>query len=614
MRWLETCSGTRRLCVTDGYGLLRGRLTCTVPCRVSELRTGKGRGMLWVLCFMGCFGPTSTCPPTSTFLSHFSLCSVLISKLPPLRPTPCSRAPHAARTNSRPMSSQHEQDDTDDLYFFHEGSKNHVKFLLCQFWMLIGIGGCLLAAYQNATGTGKHATPVWHDRMLWWQMEQPSELRIKQRSPQLLLLVLGCVYEVTRGNQYYAEGMEYNGYCRGTDVTKAYLSADFEKDGTDDLSTLSPAECLGVDHWSKFYEEKSASGDYPLVAKHVGREDAAPTSQPSCSGRAFRSRGLSLAPHRALLAGLYTPKGEPAAALIAFRECLAQGEAIQAAHAARAASAPNCSRTPAAPSTARRGVHHAASLSARLARAPARCNPLGPRTLACSLARTHARTHLRVRTPQARGSSLNTPHLSCRDAPARRGRRSAASACSHRPPARASISRGGRARACRRRGSARPTGSGCARAVLALAARVPRPRHRTPRAFRTAAAAAVARRAPPACQPRRRIWTQNGAAKTTTSRAVRARAARADGRRGHPAPSPLRPPSRHFPDSSRRPQRPADSLPCRSQRPKSIQTACWTSVAARCAPGSHQAATRARAAARHGYPEHASSCGVNGVP
>ena len=37
-------------------------------------------------------------------------------------------------------------------------------------------------------------------------------------------------------------GEDYNGYCKGHDYTRAFLSADFAKDATDDLSDLLPGD------------------------------------------------------------------------------------------------------------------------------------------------------------------------------------------------------------------------------------------------------------------------------------------------------------------------------------------------------------------------------------
>ncbi|KAL1523408.1 hypothetical protein AB1Y20_018348 [Prymnesium parvum] len=130
---------------------------------------------------------------------------------------------------------------------------------------------------------------------------------------RLLLLVLGRVYDVSRGAQYYAEGEHYHGYCKGDDHTRAFLSADFEKDGSDELHALTPAQCLGVQHWSDFYVKKALEGEYPYVGVHEGR--------------------------------FYDRYGQPTEALIAFQACVTRGEMLKAENARLSASAPNCTRT-----------------------------------------------------------------------------------------------------------------------------------------------------------------------------------------------------------------------------------------------------------------------------
>lgn len=76
---------------------------------------------------------------------------------------------------------------------------------------------------------------------------------VKENKKQLLLIILGRVYDVSAGKGFYSPGAEYHGYCLGRDHTLAFLTADFEKDSTDDLSELMPAQCLGIEHWSEFY-------------------------------------------------------------------------------------------------------------------------------------------------------------------------------------------------------------------------------------------------------------------------------------------------------------------------------------------------------------------------
>ena len=148
--------------------------------------------------------------------------------------------------------------------------------------------------------------------------------QIEERKDRLLLLILGKIYDVSKGKQFYAPGMEYNGYCVGIDHTRAFLNVDFENDGGDDLSTLSPGACLGILHWGEFYVDKDKKGEYPYVGLHDGR--------------------------------FYDRSGQPTPALVNFSSCVARGEVMKAAHAASAAAAPNCTRTPLEKVPARAGT------------------------------------------------------------------------------------------------------------------------------------------------------------------------------------------------------------------------------------------------------------------
>jgi len=89
----------------------------------------------------------------------------------------------------------------------------------------------------------------------------------------LLLVVVGEVYDVSKGREFYgrtADGVaeSYTGYANGTDNTRAFLTADFENNATDDLSDLTPGQCLGIEHWRLFYRNHSK---YTFQGFHVGR-------------------------------------------------------------------------------------------------------------------------------------------------------------------------------------------------------------------------------------------------------------------------------------------------------------------------------------------------------
>jgi hypothetical protein len=107
--------------------------------------------------------------------------------------------------------------------------------------------------------------------------------QIAEKQSPLLLVVVGEVYDVSAGREFYGRtadgGAEsYTGYANGTDNTRAFLTADFENNATDDLSDLTPGQCLGVEHWRLFYVNHSK---YTFQGYHVGRyydEHAQPTA------------------------------------------------------------------------------------------------------------------------------------------------------------------------------------------------------------------------------------------------------------------------------------------------------------------------------------------------
>jgi hypothetical protein len=45
----------------------------------------------------------------------------------------------------------------------------------------------------------------------------------------------------------------YEGFVNGSDASRAFLTADFANNATDDLTGLTPGQCLGVEHWMGFY-------------------------------------------------------------------------------------------------------------------------------------------------------------------------------------------------------------------------------------------------------------------------------------------------------------------------------------------------------------------------
>ena len=132
-----------------------------------------------------------------------------------------------------------------------------------------------LAAFFGALGT------VWYlnlisdtdDRewLAWRRVYTSNELQTvwkrRQLDPLLLLVAVGKVYDVSTGRQYYADG-SYEGFASGHDHSRAFLSADFEHNATDDLTGLTPGQILGIEHWVQFYERHAT---YAYVGVHEGR-------------------------------------------------------------------------------------------------------------------------------------------------------------------------------------------------------------------------------------------------------------------------------------------------------------------------------------------------------
>ena len=127
--------------------------------------------------------------------------------------------------------------------------------------------------------------------------------------PQLLLVIVGDVYDVSADREFYAPGGGYEGFVY-QDVSRAFLTADFENNATDDLDDLLPGQCLGIEHWQSFYRDHAK---YTFVGRLHGR--------------------------------FYDAYGEPTEARSRFHACAAQGVAARSAARTVAVSATPCSST-----------------------------------------------------------------------------------------------------------------------------------------------------------------------------------------------------------------------------------------------------------------------------
>ena len=119
------------------------------------------------------------------------------------------------------------------------------------------------SAAQCRQGEGEDGCCVYSTR------ELEAVWARRESAPLLLLVVVGKVYNVSAGRAFYGSvGAGYEGFASGADHTRAFLTADFEHNATDDLGNLTHAQLLGVAHWAQFYEDHAV---YKYAGVHVGR-------------------------------------------------------------------------------------------------------------------------------------------------------------------------------------------------------------------------------------------------------------------------------------------------------------------------------------------------------
>jgi len=74
-------------------------------------------------------------------------------------------------------------------------------------------------------------------------------------SPGLFLAMLGVVYDVSKGPQYYGPGGGYS-FFSGKDASRAFVSGQFDDEGlVQDVGGLSSGDYLGLEEWTSFYEK-----------------------------------------------------------------------------------------------------------------------------------------------------------------------------------------------------------------------------------------------------------------------------------------------------------------------------------------------------------------------
>ncbi|XP_022198922.1 neuferricin [Nilaparvata lugens] len=92
---------------------------------------------------------------------------------------------------------------------------------------------------------------------------------------RLYLSILGEVFDVTKGQEYYAPGKGYHGFV-GKDGSRAFVTGKFTEEGlVDDVLDLSHSDLVSLREWMKFYHET-----YKFKGKLIGRyydEEGKPT-------------------------------------------------------------------------------------------------------------------------------------------------------------------------------------------------------------------------------------------------------------------------------------------------------------------------------------------------
>ncbi|CAG7834640.1 unnamed protein product [Allacma fusca] len=92
-----------------------------------------------------------------------------------------------------------------------------------------------------------------------------EEIKYQEGKP-FLLVIVGHVFDVTTGSEYYKPGSGYFGFI-GQDGSRAFVTGEFNEKGlVDNINDLSNSDYLGLANWIKFYFEK-----YKFVGYHAGR-------------------------------------------------------------------------------------------------------------------------------------------------------------------------------------------------------------------------------------------------------------------------------------------------------------------------------------------------------
>lgn len=81
----------------------------------------------------------------------------------------------------------------------------------------------------------------------------------------IYLVVVGEVFDVTRGKHFYGEEGGYHAFA-GKDGSRAFITGEFNDDGSiPDVEGLTPSQVQGIEGWREFYHN-----DYTYLGKLIG--------------------------------------------------------------------------------------------------------------------------------------------------------------------------------------------------------------------------------------------------------------------------------------------------------------------------------------------------------
>nr|CAG4650342.1 EOG090X0A5G [Sida crystallina] len=132
-----------------------------------------------------------------------------------------------------------------------------------------GVGPWIKSLHSKTSSDNKHSDPgdnlnnFTEERI--FTAEELSSFKGDNGGP-IYLAMLGQVFDVSRGVEYYAPGGGY-AFFSGIDGSRAFVTGEFTPEGLiDDITGLSDQDYLGLKEWTEFYAK-----DYKYIGKLHGR-------------------------------------------------------------------------------------------------------------------------------------------------------------------------------------------------------------------------------------------------------------------------------------------------------------------------------------------------------